>query len=161
MNGTKFEGYGRFPYHNNQLHCEDVPLVELAATYGTPLYVYSQSTILDNAQKYLNQAGNKALVCFAVKANGNPAVLRLLAKAGLGADVTSGGELFLARHAGFAPDKIIYSGVGKLRHEIEAALEANIRALHVESAMELEQIAAIATERQQIARIGVRVNPDI
>ncbi|MAT99605.1 MAG: diaminopimelate decarboxylase [Anaerolineaceae bacterium] len=161
MSVNELGGYGRFQYHNNQLHCEDVPLAQLAAAEGTPLYVYSQATILDNARAYLKQAGNKALVCYAVKANGNPTILRLLAEAGLGADVTSGGELFLSRHAGFAPDKIIYSGVGKLRHEIEAALEANIRALHVESEMELAQIAAIATERQQIARIGVRVNPDI
>ncbi len=161
MSGNRIGGYGRFQYHNNQLHCEDVPLSQLAAAEGTPLYVYSQAIILDNAQTYLKQAGNGALVCYAVKANGNPTILRLLAKTGLGADVTSGGELFLALHAGFAPDKIIYSGVGKLRHEIEEALRANIRALHVESEMELAQIAAIATERQQMARIGVRVNPDI
>jgi diaminopimelate decarboxylase len=161
MSAIRIGGYGRFPYHNNQLFCEDVPLAQLAAAEGTPLYVYSQSAILDNAQAYLKQAGKNALVCYAVKANGNPAILRLLAEAGLGADVTSGGELFLALHAGFAPDKIIYSGVGKLRHEIEAALSANIRALHVESEMELAQIAAIATARQQVACIGVRVNPDI
>lgn len=161
MSEIRFRGYGRFQYQQNQLYCEDQPLAQLAASEGTPLYVYSQSTILENALAYLQQAGNGALVCYAVKANGNPAILRLLAQAGLGADVTSGGELFLALHAGFVPEKIIYSGVGKLRHEIEAALEANIRALHVESEMELAQIAAIATERQQVARIGVRVNPDI
>jgi diaminopimelate decarboxylase len=161
MSESSIRGYGRFSYHNTQLHCEDVPLAQLAAAEGTPLYIYSQATILDNAQAYLKQAGNDVLVCYAVKANGNPTILGMLAESGLGADVTSGGELFLALHAGFAPEKIIYSGVGKLRHEIEAALEANIRALHVESEMELAQIAAIATERQQIARIGVRVNPDI
>jgi diaminopimelate decarboxylase len=161
MSAIRIGGYGRFQYHNNQLFCEDAPLVQLAAAEGTPLYVYSQATILDNAQAYLKQAGKNALVCYAVKANGNPAILRLLAKAGLGADVTSDGELFLALHAGFAPNKIIYSGVGKLRHEIEAALEASIRALHVESEMELAQIAAIATARQQVACIGVRINPDI
>ncbi len=161
MSGINPGGYGRFQYHHHQLFCEDVPLANLAIAEGTPLYVYSQAAILDNAQAYLTQAGENTLVCYAIKANGNPAILRLLAQASLGADVTSGGELFLALHAGFAPDKIIYSGVGKLRHELEAALEANIRALHVESAMELEQIAAIATERQQVARIGIRVNPDI
>lgn len=161
MSGSKFGEYGRFHYRHNQLFCEDVPLANLAAAEGTPLYIYSQAAILDNAQTYLAQAGDNVLVCYAVKANGNPAILRLLVGAGLGADVTSGGELFLALHAGVAPEKIIYSGVGKLRHEIEAALEANIRALHVESAMELEQIAVIATERQQVVSIGVRVNPDI
>lgn len=161
MSESKLWGNGRFHYHNHQLYCEDIPLATLAAAHGTPLYVYSQATILDKAQAYLTQANDSTLICYAVKANGNPTILRLLAQAGLGADVTSGGELFLALHAGFAPEKIIYSGVGKLRHEIEAALEASIRALHVESEMELEQIAAIATERQQVVPIGVRVNPDI
>ncbi|VAW35569.1 Diaminopimelate decarboxylase [hydrothermal vent metagenome] len=150
-----------FHYQNNQLYCEDVRLADLAAAVGTPVYVYSQATILAQARAYLANAPANSLVCYAVKANGNPAILKLLAAAGLGADVTSGGELFLAQHAGFAPEKIIYSGVGKLRHEIEAALNANIHALHVESAMELELVAEIAAVRQQIVPIGVRVNPDI
>lgn len=161
MFGNDGVGNGRFQYHQNKLHCENTPLADLARQFGTPLYVYSHATLLENARAYLAQAPANALVCYAVKANGNPAILRLLAEAGLGADVTSGGELFLALHAGFPSDKIIYSGVGKLHHEIEAALQANIHALHVESALELEQIAAIASERQQVARIGVRVNPDI
>ncbi|WP_420628191.1 diaminopimelate decarboxylase [Candidatus Leptofilum sp.] len=161
MSGNEFVGYGRFQYHHQQLHCENTPLAELAKSYGTPLYVYSRAAILENARTFLAQAPASALVCYAVKANGNPAILRLLVEIGLGADVTSGGELFLALHAGFPPEKIIYSGVGKLRHEIEAALDANICALHVESAMELEQIAAIASQRQQVVSIGVRVNPDI
>jgi diaminopimelate decarboxylase len=161
MNVNEIRGNGRFQYHHNLLHCDNVSLADLANRYGTPLYIYSQAAIRENAQAYPAQAPANALVCYAVKANGNPAILRLLAEAGLGADVTSGGELFLALHAGFAPEKIIYSGVGKLPHEIEAALEANIRALHVESAMELEQIASIASDRQQIVQIGVRVNPDI
>ncbi|MCC6604229.1 MAG: diaminopimelate decarboxylase [Anaerolineae bacterium] len=154
-------GYGRFLYHTNHLHCENIPLTHLAQRFGTPLYVYSRAAILENAQAYRAHAPHAARVCFAVKANGNPTILRLLADAGLGADVTSGGELFLALKAGFAPETIIYSGVGKLHHEIEAALAAQIRALHVESAMELELIAAIASQRQQVASIGVRVNPDI
>jgi diaminopimelate decarboxylase len=161
MSGNEEEGYGRFLYHTNHLHCENIPLADLAQQFGTPLYVYSRAAILENAQAYQAHAPQETLVCFAVKANGNPAILRLLAAAGLGADVTSGGELFLALQAGFAPEKIIYSGVGKLRHEIDAALAAQIRALHVESVMELEQIAAIASQRQQAAPIGVRVNPDI
>ena len=161
MNGNDLLGNGRFHYQDNQLLCEAVALTDLAKSDGTPLYVYSQAAILDQAHAYLSHAPADSLVCYAVKANGNPTILRLLAQAGLGADVTSGGELFLALHAGFAPEKIIYSGVGKLSHEIEAALEAGIRALHVESAMELEQIAAQATKRQQVVPIGVRVNPDI
>jgi diaminopimelate decarboxylase len=152
-----------FHYKNSVLHCEDVPLSAVSQAVGTPTYIYSKRELLRRASAYLNAAAEipNHLICYAVKANGNPTILGMLAESGLGADVTSGGELFLALHAGFAPEKIIYSGVGKLRHEIEAALEANIRALHVESEMELAQIAAIATERQQIARIGVRVNPDI
>ncbi|MCP4418790.1 MAG: diaminopimelate decarboxylase [Chloroflexi bacterium] len=150
-----------FYYKNNQLYCENVRLADLTAAMGTPTYVYSQATILAQARAYLANTTPNSLVCYAVKANGNPAILKLLATAGLGADVTSGGELFLAQHAGFAPEKIIYSGVGKLRHEIEAALQANIRALHVESKLELELVAKIATVRQQIVPIGVRVNPNI
>ena len=161
MSGDELFGNACFRYRDSQLFCEGISLANLAAAEGTPLYVYSQAAILAQAQAYLAAAAANTLVCYAVKANGNLTILRLLAKAGLGADVTSGGELFLALHAGFSPDKIIYSGVGKLRHEIEAALDANIRALHVESAMELELIAAIATERQQIVSVGVRVNPDI
>ncbi|MEZ4590236.1 MAG: diaminopimelate decarboxylase [Chloroflexota bacterium] len=158
---SKMGGNGRFQYQNNQLYCENIPLADLAEQFGTPLYVYSRAAILENARAFLAQAPAGALVCYAVKANGNPAILRLLAEAGLGADVTSGGELFLALHAGFAPEKIIYSGVGKLPHEINAALDAHIRALHVESAMELELIAEIASQRQQVVSIGVRVNPNI
>ena len=161
MNGNDLMGNGRFQYRHHQLHCENIPLAELAASYGTPLYVYSRAAIVENGRAFLAHAPAGALVCYAVKANGNPTILRLLAEAGLGADVTSGGELFLARHAGFPPEKIIYSGVGKLRHEIEAALDANIRALHVESAMELARIADLASQRQQLVPIGVRVNPDI
>lgn len=158
---SSVQAVGNFHYHNNQLFCDEVSLADLAAKFDTPLYIYSQATILAQARAYLANAPADGLACYAVKANGNPIILKLLATAGLGADVTSGGELFLALHAGFAPSKIIYSGVGKLRHEIEAALDAKIRALHVESAMELELIAALATERQQIVPIGVRVNPDI
>ena len=161
MSGNKLQGNGRFQYQNDQLYCEQIPLAELAKQYGTPLYVYSRAAIVENARAFLNQAPAGTLVCYAVKANGNPAILRLLAETGLGADVTSGGELFLALHAGFAPEKIIYSGVGKLPHEINAALDAHICALHVESAMELALIAEIASQRQQVVSIGVRVNPDI
>ncbi len=149
-----------FHYQDNQLHCENVSLAALATAVGTPLYVYSQAELQARAAAFVTSAPG-ALPCYAIKANNNPAILRLLANAGLGADVTSGGELFLALHAGFPPDKIIFSGVGKRRDEIEMALDNGIRALHVESAMELEAIAAIASERQTVADIGVRVNPDI
>jgi diaminopimelate decarboxylase len=153
-----------FQYQNNILTCENLPLADIAAAVDTPVYVYSQAALLERAAAFLQVAtavSPQPHVAYAVKANGNPALLRLLAQTGLGADVTSGGELFLALHAGFAPDKIIYSGVGKTRAEIEMALDAGIKALHVESEMELAVIGEIASARQQVARIGVRVNPNI
>ncbi|MEJ2750903.1 MAG: diaminopimelate decarboxylase, partial [Anaerolineae bacterium] len=153
-----------FQYKDEQLNCERVPLTAIAMAAGTPVYVYSQAALRERAAEFLRAAtavSPHPHVAYAIKANGNPALLRLLAQAGLGADVTSGGELFLALHAGFAPDKIIYSGVGKTRAEIEMALDAGIKALHVESEMELAAIGEMATARQQVARIGVRVNPNI
>ncbi len=150
-----------FQYQDTQLCCENVPLTAVAEAVGTPVYVYSQADLLARSMAFKTAVPPHALICYATKANGNPALIRLLAKAGLGGDVTSGGELFLALHAGIAPDKIIYSGVGKTRPEIEMALKAGIRALHVESEMELAAITEIAAEKQTIAHIGVRVNPNI
>ncbi len=149
-----------FHYQDGQLWCENVAVAAVATAVGTPVYIYSQAELQARAAEFVASAPG-SLPCYAVKANNNPAILRLLASAGLGADVTSGGELFLALHAGISPDKIIFSGVGKRHDEIEMALENGIRALHVESAMELEAIAAIASERHTVANIGVRVNPDI
>jgi len=148
-----------------ELHCENVPLAAIAATVGTPVYVYSRADLLGRARTFLEAAraaaGDGALVCYAVKANANPALLRLLRETGLGADVTSGGELFLARHAGVEPDRIIYSGVGKRAEEIEEALVAGIRAIHIESEMELAAVAAAAARLGRVAPVGVRVNPNI
>ena len=150
-----------FQIKNQQLTCEKVFLSTIAAEVGTPVYIYSKEDLLHRAQLYRSSVGNRGLVCFAVKANGSPAILRLLASQGLGADVTSGGELFLALHAGIQPQKIIYSGVGKRRDEMEMALEAGIRALHLESAMEMHVLAQIAQSLGIVAPIAVRVNPDI
>lgn len=152
-----------FSYREGQLVCEGTRLEAVAAAVGTPVYVYSQSALLERAHAYRAAVveAPAALVCYAVKANGNPELLRLLGQAGLGADVTSGGELFLARHAGITPDKIIFSGVGKTPAEIETALAAGIRALHVESEMELGVVAEIAARLERVAPVGVRVNPDI
>ncbi|MCA9933555.1 MAG: diaminopimelate decarboxylase [Anaerolineales bacterium] len=149
-----------FNYQNQELYCEGVPLREIAAAVGTPFYVYSESELLQRAAAF-GTAVPHAHISYALKANSNPVIIRLLGEAGLGADVTSGGELFLAQHAGIAAHKILYSGVGKTAVEITAALEAGIRALHVESEMELDVIAAIAAKRGAPAPIGVRVNPDI
>ena len=155
-----------FSYREGQLLCERTRLADVAAAVGTPLYLYSQSALLERARTYQAAVAapvgpTAALVCYAVKANGNPELLRLLGQAGLGADVTSGGELFLARHAGISPSKIIFSGVGKTAAEIETALAAGIRALHVESEMELAAVAKIAARLERVAPVGVRVNPDI
>jgi len=142
-----------------------VPLAAIAAAVDTPTYVYSRADIVARARAYLDTAaevaGPAALVCYAVKANAHPAILQLLCQAGTGADVTSGGELFLARHAGIDPRRIIYSGVGKKPAEIAEALRAGIRAIHVESEMELSAVAAEAERLDVIAPIGVRVNPNI
>lgn len=151
-----------FQYLHHQLHCESVSLADIAAQVGTPVYVYSRAALQQRAADYVTAVpAARSLVCYAVKANGNPALLQILRDAGLGADVTSGGELFLALHAGIAPEKIIYSGVGKTQPEIVTAVRAHIRALHVESEMELLTIERVARELQTAVSIGVRVNPDI
>lgn len=142
-----------------------MPLSAVAAAVDTPVYVYSRADLRRRAETFLTTAraatGPDALVCYAVKANGNPSLLALLREAGLGADVTSGGELFLALHAGVPSGQIIFSGVGKKRGEMAEALRAGIRALHVESEMELAAVAEVAEGLGLIAAIGVRVNPNI
>ena len=154
-----------FVYRAGELMCEAVPVADVAAAVDTPVYVYSRADLEQRARAFVaaanEAAGPSALVCYAVKANGNPALLALLRAAGLGADVTSGGELFLARYAGVDPGRIIFSGVGKKQGEIAEALAAGIRALHVESEMELAAVAAVAERLGRVAPIGVRVNPNI
>ncbi|MCZ2113055.1 MAG: diaminopimelate decarboxylase [Anaerolineae bacterium] len=154
-----------FAYHAGELYCEGVPAATIAEAAGTPVYVYSQSDVVSRARSYLDTAaeavGPAALICYAVKANANPTILQLLREAGTGADVTSGGELFLALHAGIDPHKIIFSGVGKKPAEIAEALIAGIRAIHVESEMELLAVAEEAERLDIIAPVGVRVNPNI
>ncbi|GAB4274166.1 MAG: diaminopimelate decarboxylase [Candidatus Promineifilaceae bacterium] len=153
-----------FTYQNNTLFCEQTPLPDIAQKFGTPAYVYSQAIFTQNAQTYLQAvpAPHPAnLLCYAVKANGNTSILRQLRKAGLGADVTSGGELFLATHAGIRPENIIYSGVGKTRDEIHTAVSLGIRAIHVETMQEVAVIAEESAQLDKVTRIGVRVNPNI
>lgn len=150
-----------FSYRHGSLYCEDVSLAELASAEGTPLYVYSRRELIRRAGLYLEAAGEDGLVCFAVKSNGNPNLIRLLGDLGMGADITSGGELFLAQQAGIPANRIIFSGVGKSTAEIEAALEAGVHAIHVESEGEFHAIEATAQRLQLKARVGVRVNPNI
>ncbi len=151
-----------FSYRDGQLHCEETPLEAVARSAGTPTYVYSRRAILGAYEAYERAlAGLPHLVCYAVKANANLAVLSLLAAVGAGADVVSGGELFRALRAGFDPQRIVFAGVGKTREEIREALKADILCLNVESAAELAAIDEAARAEGIRARVALRVNPDI
>ena len=151
-----------FEYRQGELHCEDVAIADLAGTYGTPLYVYSRATLERHWHAFDSAlAGHDHLVCYAVKANSNLAVLNLLARLGSGFDIVSGGELERVLRAGGEPSRIVFSGVGKQADEIEAALVADILCFNVESEQELERIDEIAGRLGKIARISFRVNPDV
>lgn len=151
-----------FNYKDDSLFCEDVAISTLAETYGTPLYVYSRATLERHWHAFdAALTGRDHLVCYAVKANSNLAVLNVLARLGSGFDIVSGGELQRVLRAGGDPDKIIFSGVGKLAEEMELALESGIHCFNVESEQELDQLNAIAGRNQRVARVSFRVNPDI
>ena len=151
-----------FDYRNGELHCEGVALAELAARFGTPLYVYSRAAITTAYQAYANAlAGRSALVCYAMKANSNLAVLDVLARLGAGFDIVSGGELERVLAAGASASKVVFSGVGKSEREIERALEVDILCFNVESVAELERIDAVAQRLGKRARVSIRVNPDV
>jgi diaminopimelate decarboxylase len=151
-----------FTYKDGDLYAEEVALTEIAAQHGTPCYVYSKATIEQNFLAYEEAAGNfPHLICYAVKANSNLAVLRLLARMGAGFDIVSGGELQRVLTAGGDPDKIIFSGVGKSAVEIEQALKVGIHCFNVESEAELERINTLADGLDLIAPISLRVNPDV
>ncbi len=151
-----------FSYKDNHLFCEGLPLSSLGIQYGTPLYVYSKRAIEENCSAIEKAFGGDAhLTTYAVKANGNIHLLKLIAEQGLGADVGSRGELFLALKAGFSPHKISFSGVGKRDDEIEEALDRDILAFNVESEQEIEIINSIAERKGLRARILLRLNLDI
>jgi diaminopimelate decarboxylase len=157
-----FPAGAAFDYRNERLHCEQVALDALAARFGTPLYVYSRLAIETAFDAYASALGaRRALVCYAMKANSNLAVLDLLARRGAGFDIVSGGELKRALAAGADPAKIVFSGVGKSEREMEDALIANILCFNVESAPELERLGQVASRCGRRARISVRVNPDV
>jgi len=152
----------RFDYVNGQLYCEKVPVEEIARKTGTPLYLYSYNTILDHYRQIQRAfAPVKALICFAMKANGNLAVCRALAKAGAGFDVVSGGELQKALQAGANPKKIVYASVGKKPGEIEAAVKAGILFFNVESEEELEQIHRVCERLRRRQQVTLRLNPEV
>jgi diaminopimelate decarboxylase len=149
-------------YKENILSCEDIPLKELAEEYGTPLYVYSKNQIIENYRSFVSALGEtNHLVCYALKANANQYILKLLASEGAGADIVSAGELHLALNAGFSPDKIVFAGVGKREDEIEYALQQNIFSFNVESIAELQGISLVARRMGKKARVSLRINPDI
>jgi diaminopimelate decarboxylase len=151
-----------FAYRDGVLHAEAVNLIALADAVGTPFYCYSSATIERHYKVFAGAFANvDALVCYALKANSNQAVVATLAKLGAGADVVSGGELLRARSAGVAPDKIMFSGVGKTASELALAVDENILCVNVESEAELELLAAIAAGKGRAAAISIRVNPDI
>ncbi|MGH9355555.1 MAG: diaminopimelate decarboxylase [Terriglobia bacterium] len=149
-------------YRAGTLFYEDVSLCSLSERYGTPLYVYSRQTVLENYRALAGNYGSvPSLVCYSIKANSNLAILRLLRDQGAGFDIVSGGELALALKAGAEPQGIVFSGVGKTRDEVDAALQAGILMFNVESAGEMDLIASRARERSRRAPIAIRINPDI
>ncbi|MHC8508629.1 MAG: diaminopimelate decarboxylase [Rhodospirillales bacterium] len=155
---------GHFQYHNGVLHAESVSLDAIAASAGAPVFVYSAAALRAQYRAYAKAfagAGLNAQVCYAVKANGNLAVLSVLAAEGAGADVVSGGELLRAMRAGIPPSRIVFSGVGKRDDELTAALAAGVMQINVESAPELERLGALAADRGVKAPVAVRVNPDV
>ena len=151
-----------FRYRDRQLHCEGVNLEEVAEKIGTPVYVYSGGTILDHYRR-LDEAlgGLDHEICYAVKANSNRAILRLLAEAGAGFDIVSGGELFRVLRAGGDPGRCSFAGVGKSAEEIEYALDQGVACFNLESEAELTDIARIAAKKNVRAPFAFRVNPDV
>ncbi len=151
-----------FQYKNGLLFCEDLSLRDLAARYGTPLYIYSYWTLARHCQAYMEAFGRERhLLCYAVKANTSGGILKALAGMGAGADVISGGELFRALGAGIPPGKIVYAGVGKTGEEIEYALQSGILMFNVESSQELEFIDRVAGRMKVKAPVSLRVNPAV
>ncbi|MEI8393658.1 MAG: diaminopimelate decarboxylase [Rhodospirillaceae bacterium] len=151
-----------FTYRNGSLHAEAVSLAALAESIGTPFYCYAGTALADGYRAFANAfVGRDVGICYALKANSNLAVVRTLARLGAGADVVSEGEMRRALAAGVPPGKIVFSGVGKTRQEMKAALEAGIYQLNVESLPELEALSEVAAGLGTTANIALRVNPDI
>ena len=151
-----------FSYRDGELYAEDVPVRQIAAQVGTPFYVYSSAAFSEQYRRFATAFGaEQPLICYAVKANSNLAVVRLFATLGAGADVVSEGELRRALAAGVPPERIVFSGVGKTAQEITAALAAGIHQINVELVPELHQLSAIAKGLGRIAPVVLRVNPDV
>ena len=151
-----------FKYINGSLHCEDVDLSVLEKKYGTPSYVYSKKTIKENTKAYVNSFTNRRnLACFAVKSLSNLSILKIIKDAGCGFDIVSGGELHRVLSIGADPKKVIFSGVGKTKNEIQQGINNGILSFNVESESELYRIEKIADDIESPAPISIRINPDI
>ncbi|MCA1959087.1 MAG: diaminopimelate decarboxylase [Nitrospira sp.] len=151
-----------FEYREGELYCEDVPISRIAKEVGTPCYIYSHATLVRHIRAYDQAFSNiPHLIAFAMKANSNLAILRLMAREGSGADIVSGGELFRALKAGIPPSKIVFAGVGKSPDEIREALKADILMFNVESPAEIRAINDVAASIGKPARIALRINPDV
>ena len=151
-----------FNYRDGHLHAENVPLADIAERFGTPCYVYSRATFTRHFKAYSDALGDHPhLICYAVKANSNLAVLDLLARLGAGFDIVSRGELERVLAAGGDPAKVVFSGVAKQAGEMARALEVGIKCFNVESLPELERLNQVAGECGQVARVSLRVNPDV
>lgn len=151
-----------FHYNNGRLHAENVALEEIAAAVGTPVYVYSTATLTRHYKTFANAFdGLDPTICYAVKANTNIAVIHTLADLGAGADVVSGGELRAALMAGVPAERVVFSGVGKTRDEMAAALTAGVMQINVESEPELEALAEVARSLGRRAPVAIRINPDV
>src|SRR5919206_1025396 len=149
-----------FAYRNGALHAEGVNLAAVAESVGTPFYCYSTATIERHFRVFADAFRNvRALVCYAMKANSNQAVIATLARLGAGADVVSEGELKRARLAGVPPEKIMFSGIGKTARELARAVDEGIFCVNVESEPELELLSAVAASKDRTIDISVRVNP--
>ena len=151
-----------FHYKNDVLHVEQVPLANIAEKYGTPCYVYSRAALMDGMNQFKNALqGKEHLICYAVKANSNLAILNVFARMGAGFDIVSGGELKRVLAAGGDARKVVFSGVGKTVAEMRMALDANILCFNVESAAELDRLNEVAGSMGKVAAISLRVNPDV
>ena len=151
-----------FHYRDGVLHADDVPLDRIAAEHGTPCWVYSASALERRWQEFASAfAGVDAIICYAVKANSNQAVIATLARLGAGADIVSAGELARARAAGVPAGKIVFAGVGKTEAEMAAALDEGVLQFNVESEPELRSLSKVAAARGKVAPVALRVNPDV
>ena len=151
-----------FEYRQGELHCEQVPISQIVKEVGTPCYIYSHATLTRHYRVYESAFKNiPHIIAFAMKANSNLAILRLMAKEGSGVDIVSGGELFRALKAGVPPSKIVFAGVGKNAEEIRDAMKADILMFNVESSAEIHAINDVAASMGKKARVALRINPDI